>query len=431
MFRWPSLRSPVDVLFLAACAGLSVYVLVPELWGQGKTKDYPRWFLAGQQILGGKDIYPSGVNDFFDFIYPPVAAVLLAFPSYFGKIPLYLSLLFLNAASWWMTALLSNAMSGTNESPGPWLAALPGFATLSFTVEVFDLGQPNLFLLALMLFGFWLLQGGRPWAAGSFFALATAIKAFPVAVFPYLLWRRRWATAASMAVFLVFFLLLLPAPIRGFQRNIAELGTWVHAMVGSSSEKGFGQRDEQNWSWVNQSLIAVTHRLIRPVNYNQGNPDEPAAYVNLINLDFKTANWVLLAVSFLLGLGFVAVIPPRAKVTRLSNAEELGILFCLMTIASPLARHYYFIWLYFPVTVLVQRAAFDPRPGVRTANWLVLAGAGGLVALSLPIFPLYFQAMGNYLAATLTLIAGLVWNMRNPPPAINVSPAYAGATADK
>jgi hypothetical protein len=25
----------------------------------------------------------------------------------------------------------------------------------------------------------------------------------------------------------------------------------------------------------------------------------------------------------------------------------------------------------------------------------------------------------------------LVWNMRNPPPAINVSPAYAGATADK
>lgn len=405
---------------------MAIYVMAPEVWGLGKTKDYPTWYWAGQQVLHGKDLYED-----FRYLYPPLPAVLLAVPSYFGKIPLYLSLLFLNAAAWWMTALLSNAMAGSDKTPGPWLAALPGFATLSFTVENFDLGQPNLGLLALMLFGFWLLQRERPWSAGSLFALATAIKAFPVAVLPYLLWRRRWAAAASMAVFLIFFLFLLPAPVRGFQHNVAEVETWFHGMVESSSAKGFGQRDEQNWSWVNQSLIAVTHRLIRPVNYSQVDPTKPPSYVNLIDVDFNTANWVLLAVAFSLGLGFVAVIPPRSKVTRLSNAEELGILFCLMTIASPLARHYYFIWLYFPVTVLVQRAAFDPRPGVRTTNWLVLAGAGCLVALSIPIFPLYFQAMGNYLAATFTLMAGLAWNLRNPPNAISVSPAYAGTTADK
>ena len=60
-----------------------------------------------------------------------------------------------------------------------------------------------------------------------------------------------------------------PAPVRGFQHNAHELKTWYQGMVGSSSEKGFGQRDEQNWSWVNQSIIAVTHRLTRPVNYTQ------------------------------------------------------------------------------------------------------------------------------------------------------------------
>lgn len=43
-------------------------------------------------------------------------------------------------------------------------------------------------------------------------------------------------------------------------------------MVGSSSEKGFGQRDEQNWSWVNQSVIAMTHRLVRPINYYLDDP---------------------------------------------------------------------------------------------------------------------------------------------------------------
>ena len=176
---------------------------------------------------------------------------------------------------------------------------------------MFDLGQPNLVLLALMLFGFWLLQHGRPWLGGSMFALATAIKVFPVAVFPYLIWRRQWAAAASMVVFLGVFLFVLPAPFRGYQHNVSELRAWYQGMVGSSSEKGFGQRDEQNWSWVNQSIIAMTHRLTRPVNYNQDDPSKPPRTMNLADLGFKTANWIVLAVSFLIGLGYLAVMPSR------------------------------------------------------------------------------------------------------------------------
>ena len=79
--------------------------------------------------------------------------------------------------------------------------------------------------------------------------------------------------------------------------------TWYQGMVGSSSEKGFGQRDEQNWSWVNQSIIAVTHRLTRPVNYNQDDPAKPPRTMNVADLDFKTANWIVLAVSLAIGLG--------------------------------------------------------------------------------------------------------------------------------
>src|SRR3954462_12322159 len=131
-----------------------------------------------------------------------------------------------------------------------------------------------------------------------------------------------------MLVLTGVFLFVLPAPFRGFQHNAAELKTWYQGMVGSSSEKGFGQRDEQNWSWVNQSIIAVTHRLTRPINYNQDDPAKPPRTMNLVDLDFKSANWVVLAVSLLVGLGFVVVLPPLAKVTRRSNAEELAILFC-------------------------------------------------------------------------------------------------------
>ncbi len=46
--------------------------------------------------------------------------------------------------------------------------------------------------------------------------------------------------------------------------------------------------------------------------------------MNLIDVDFKTANWIVLAVALLIGLGFIAVIPPLSRLTLRSQAEELG-----------------------------------------------------------------------------------------------------------
>ena len=415
MLRYPSLRAPIDILFLVCCIVLTADVLGPEILGHGKTKDYPLWFWAGQQVLHGGNLYPSDPRSYFEFIYPPLPAVLLAIPAYFGKLFLYTCLALLNAVAWWMTAQLSSAMTGSGRTPGPWLYALPGFATVTFVFDMFDLGQPNLVLLAMMLYGFWLLQHERPWLGGSMFALATAIKVFPVAVFPYLVWRRQWAAAASMAVFTAIFLFVVPAPVRGFQHNVSELKTWFQGMVGTSSEQGFGQRGEQNWSWVNQSIIAVTHRLTRPVNYNQDDPAKPPAYMNVADVSFETANWIVLGVSLLIGLGFIAVMPPRKRVTPRSNAEELGILFCLMTVASPLARQYYFLWLFFPITILTHRAAYDPRMAVRVGTWAGLAAAGLLMCLSLPLFPKVLQAYGNNLAATAVIAGELVWHILHPP----------------
>jgi hypothetical protein len=431
VLRYPSLRAPLDILFFLCCLALTAVVLVPEIFGHGKTKDYPLWFWAGQQVLQGKDLYPSDPHTYFEFIYPPLPAVLLALPSYFGKIPLYIALSLLNIVAWWMTAQFSHAMAGSGRKPGWLLEALPGIVTITFVFDMFDLGQPNLMLLAIMLYGFWLLRLKRPWLSGSMFALATAIKVFPVAVLPYLVWRRQWATAASMLVFLVVFLFMLPAPFRGFQHNVTELKTWYQGMVGTSSEKGFGQREEQNWSWVNQSIIAMTHRLTRPINYNQDDPfvKKPARYMNIADLDFKTANLIVLAISLALGLGYIAVMPSASRRTEKSDAEELGILFCLMTVASPLARQYYFMWLFFPMTVLMHRAVYDPRSAVRAATWILLAVAGGLMLLSLQIFPKDLQAFGNNLAATFVLAAGLVWHMLHPP-AIDAAGALPPAASE-
>ena len=189
---------------------------------------------------------------------------------------------------------------------------------------------------------------------------------------------------------------------------MSSLATWYQGMVGTSSKKGFGQRGEQNWSWVNQSLIAVT--LVRPINFNQDDPNKPPRTMNVIDVDYSTANWIVLALSALLGLGFVAIMPRQGRRIARSDAEELGILFCLMTVASPVARQYYFMWLYFPVTVLMHRAAFDGRAHVRLGTWPGLSAAGILMLLSLPWFPIAFQAWGNNLAATAVVAGCLAWH---------------------
>src|SRR6478752_10402801 len=122
--RTLSLRAPLDLLFLLCCFILAADVLVPEIFGHGKTKDYGLWYWAGQQVLHGGSLYPDQIGEYFEFIYPPLPAILLAIPSWFGKIPLYVVLSILNVVAWWSTGVLSNAMTGSDRKPGPWLEAL-------------------------------------------------------------------------------------------------------------------------------------------------------------------------------------------------------------------------------------------------------------------------------------------------------------------
>jgi hypothetical protein len=45
----------------------------------------------------------------------------------------------------------------------------------------------------------------------------------------------------------------------------------------------------------------------------------------------------------------------------------------------------------------------------------LLVAAGGLLCLSLPLFPIDLQAYGNNLAAAILLTAGLAWHILHPP----------------
>jgi hypothetical protein len=400
------------ILFIAASLILAAIPLAPELFGAGKGDDYALWYWAGRQVLTGGDLYAVDGRTTFPFLYPPLAAVLMAPFSLFGPAFSVLCIVLVNLASWWVAVTLSDRLSGDKGPKAWWVVALPSLLLASVIAETFNFGQPNLMLLALMLAGLALLQSERPWSAGVTFALAASLKAFPVAILPYLLWRRRWRAAAAMAIGVGVLLLIVPAPFRGFERNLQEVRTWSEGMVLSANQDGFGQRLDENWSWKNQSIVAVTHRFLRPLNAEVIGRDVKPIYVNILSLSYQQANLVLLAIASLIGVGFCAVLPPERGRTLRSDAVEFALLLSLMTIASPLARTYYFVWLLFPVTVLVYRAALEPCAQARRATWGLLTLALALATVPFLGHSHWPQALGNLFWATAIIAGALAWRLR-------------------
>ena len=394
--NWPPIRWVYIAVFAVTCFGLAATPLVHEFTlrnplplplfptdhpptaremfniGPDGNKDYTLWYQYGRVVAeshhfeGGLPLYIQDPKIGFPFLYPPFAAVCLAPLTVFGPQVMTVLLVLPNVGSFAAVVELSIRAVDPTGRVSPWVRLLPSALCIFFVYDVFLLGQPNLGLLALVLGGLALARGGRGWWAGIPLAAAAAIKAFPVVVLLYLLWRRQWAAAASMTIWLGVFLFVLPVPIRGWDRNLSDLNEWANGMLFSRSDDGPGQRPERSLGWRNQSLIGTTSRLLRAgnakaeetnnetdlldfeVNTGRMTAEEAEAvrnsptwpgrpmYVNLIDFGPKGGSVAALVVAGLLGVGFLLVMPFRtAARTRRTDALELGMLVTLITVASP------------------------------------------------------------------------------------------------
>ena len=96
-------------------------------------------------------------------------------------------------------------------------------------------------------------------------ATAAAIKAFPIMVLAYLVYRRMWAASASTVVVLAAWLLIAPLPFRTPAQVVDDLVVWSQGMVFTYNTYGIAQRPFRSYSYKNQSIMALTHRLLRDV----------------------------------------------------------------------------------------------------------------------------------------------------------------------
>jgi hypothetical protein len=394
-------RALLSVFLLVAI----VFSAVPLLhyFRDRSIMDYKLWYDTGKHVLAGDEIFFHH-NGKYDFMYPTPCAIFLAGASLLGQAGLILFLVAINSVSWFISAQLAAKLAADQSGSrvkNAWLYLVPSLLVIIYIWSSYHLGQASLVLLALMLGALVALRSKREIFAGALVAIAAAIKAFPVIVIVYFIYRRHWKTVASLAVTLLFLLLVVPAPFRGFERTWHDLEKWSVGML-KYSPSGIAQRPKRSQNWKNQSLVSVANRLLRRVDADAASAPHTPKYVNFTDLQFAAVNAVITGVALGLGVLFIAVMPQRQMRTTESDAIEFALLLLMVLMVTPLAFGYLFSWLMLPFAVVTQRVLTGKS--LTVLWWSVSALA--VLALAIP-FPRAAQMYGNTFFAALLLFIGL------------------------
>ncbi len=462
-------RRVYPFLWAMLAIAIAIFCVVPlsNYFRGGTTKDYSVWYHTGLRVLGHQNIYERQADGTFEFMYPPTTASLLASPVMLGKLAMMIALVTLNSAAFVTSIFLSIYFAtGQVRKQAPLLYLLPAACTLPFVWATYLLGQVNMLLLAFMLLGFFCLQTKRGIWAGAFFALATSIKAFPLMVIVYLLYRRMWIAAISMITVLLLLVFVLPL---AFGRDAVEdLRTWSNGMLLNNKDEGIGQRPQRTFLWKNQSLLAVVNRLLRAVPADHIEKKQtttakdfttmtelPGAetqvsqagktwdvefhhettvtvtstpvYVNVMNISSRAANTVVVIIALLLCAFYMLCIPRKSARTFVTDAYEFSMLLLLILMFSPYSFGYFYTWLLLPLTVAwhaVGTALQRSRPSFVPLVWLLAALF--VLMLGLPFRPfLIARDIGNNFFSCLILLIGLGLLLRQARGQSQLSPLAA------
>lgn len=208
-------------------------------------------------LFQGKDIYVDyPFNSYSPFFYC-VMAPLAVLPD--GVASLLWSLL--ATVQFLAIVFIVLAMIERAGPPGRRRSVFAGpFLCLVLFADNLHLGQSNLFALFFVCCALYCWQGGKDFRGGALLAVAIAYKLTPALFLVPLVFRRRCAALAGVAVGLAGCLGIVPAVVFGPGRGFALVRTWCDLII-----KPFltGQRVRSNnidWYHTNQSLEAFLQR---------------------------------------------------------------------------------------------------------------------------------------------------------------------------
>jgi len=330
---------------LAWCA-LAIYLVALAVSATLRMQgDFAVYYHAGQRVLSGGPIYPSGEKD--HFLYAPIFAIAMA-P--FALLPRHAAQgAFFLVNAWGLLALIlgSGAMLfGRARTLPAALIVVPVVLTSILINNNFEHGQVNLPVLALCAWAIVYSRESRTMASGAMLAAAILVKPFAVLAGLYLLLRGRfaalgWTIVAAMA--------LLAAPILLFGPHglIDQTADYLRSVASMT--------DRYRTMLTNQSAVAWIARLELRAGADAAAAGARPLWMGmgfegvLIALE---AQWI-----------WRAVRTPGDEIDR--DRSALAGLFCLMPGFAPISWKSYFAALLVPYMLLVATLLAAPPRGAR------------------------------------------------------------------
>lgn len=241
---WRGLFLSLVVLFVVALGYSTLYRAAwnysddPKNPGRLERTDYTVYSAVGQAVLDGTDIYQAHNQRGWFYVYPPPFAILMV-P--FAKLSIAwgVAVWFLLTMGALASALDMSCRLARGAAPplrGPndlWsLAEWPVFVASPWLFSGVMRCQASEFMVWLVIAAIYFWWRGRPVLGGLSLALATLLKAFPLALMAYFVWKRQWRFIAAFSLSLVLAGVLLPASVYGWQKNLDYWGQWGRLVAG-------------------------------------------------------------------------------------------------------------------------------------------------------------------------------------------------------
>jgi hypothetical protein len=391
----PNRTAYTIALSVLAIAFVVKGALVLDSCSRGKHRDYFRWHRVAQRVLADEPLAEphgyvpgeKGEEGLKFYKLPPAFAVYIAPLGLLPYTAYVITWIVLSFASAVLAAmLLMRMLAGRFLPADARILLFPAFGAVAFVMDDVHNGTSNLFLLAMIVAGFALAAWSLRWLGGLSIGMAITWKAFPAPLLPVLVLTRRWRLAGWTLAGIVLWTLLVPGAIRGFARQYDETSAWFGRII----EPYIAGGEQRQWktqglSEKNLSLYAVTHRLLRRVDWRSGFDEgfpEDASFVNVLDLPKRVVNGIFAAgvAACMAAVGVVGLrrAPPKdAKLWACDGA--IGA--CMILIASPIVWDYFLALLLLPMTVGSWLAVRWPGRALRR-------GAGGVWIASAVLIPL-------------------------------------------
>jgi hypothetical protein len=279
---------------------------------------------------------------------------------------------------------------------GAWILA--ALLLLPYLMRDLDECGLQIILLFFLTMAGWCVSRAKGLQAGFWLGTAACYKVTPVLFLPFLLWKRQWRAAASMAAFFILWC-AAPSLVTGWERNLQAHKDWLTAMQQEKALPYAYPSLPNGWDLNvnNMSLLAgiarylETYPKIHPL-YHEDHPlffKEHPLYVEhplffqFGNLAPRTAKITMFGILGALGLWFAW--KTRRPWDRIEDQQSLGLggewaaVCVLCALLSPLCWKQHVV-LILPCMYLVIRSVISTTGG-RGWRMAMIGGCGALMCL--------------------------------------------------